>query len=285
MFGFSQLSAQIQIISGLEGGTYDQFSNDIKKITELPIEISTSGGALDNYNKLVADNAFNITFLQFDVLLAEELINPKIRENIRILLPLFLDEEIHLITKIDAPIKSIKDLELKKVGVGARTQGTNITASTIKNRTGINWTDVEIHSNESYEALMNGDIDAFFYVGGAPVSILNELDCNGKIKLVPIKHKALKSINAKKKISACTYKWQKKTIKTYSVSTLMVLNVSKSSKDFKKEVEKLYFDIKENVSKLQEIGHPKWKDVYYENADINWPYYYIPEKKKTKSGR
>lgn len=284
VFGFTQLNAQIKIISGLEGGTYDQLANDIKNITELPIEISTSGGALDNYNQLIADNDFNITFLQFDVLLAEELINPEIKENIRILLPLFLDEEIHLITKAEAPIKSIKDLELKKVGIGASTQGTNITAKTIKTRTGINWTDVEIHSNEAYNALMKGEIDAYFYVGGAPVAGLKDLEC-GKIKLVPIKHKALNSIYTKKTIAACSYAWQKKAIKTYAVSTVMVLNVAKCSDDFKKDVEKLYFDIKENVAKLQESGHPKWKDVYYKNSDINWPYYYIPEKKKTKSGR
>ncbi|MCF8298929.1 MAG: TAXI family TRAP transporter solute-binding subunit [Saprospiraceae bacterium] len=284
VFSFSQLNAQIQIISGLEGGTYDQLSKDIKSVTELPIEITTSGGSLDNYNKLVADNNFNITFLQYDVLQAEELINPKIRENIRILLPLFLDEEIHLITRADAPFKSINDLNLKKVGIGAPTQGTNVTAKTIKFRTGINWTSVEIHSNDAYDALINGKIDAYFYVGGAPVSGLTNIEI-GKIKLLPVKHKALKKIYPEKKIDAGTYKWQNKSVKTYAVSTVMVLNTAKCSDDFKKDVEKLYFDIKENVAKLQESGHPKWKDVYYENATINWPYYYIPEKNKTKSGR
>jgi len=279
--------SQIQIVSGMEGGTYNQLTHDIQNIIELPIDIFTSEGALDNYQQLMEENGINITFLQYDVLLAEELINPRVKDRIRVLLPLFLDEEIHLIAKKDDKINSLSDLEMKKVGVGAITQGTKVTAQTIKNRTGINWEDVEISSNESIEALMNGDIDAFFYVGGAPISFLQTISDIGldKIKLVSIKHKKLNDIYTKAKITSGTYTWAKYDVFTYAVPTLMVINISKISDDFKQDVERLYFGIKSNVNKLQTEGHPKWKDVYYENTTINWPYYYIPEKKKTESGK
>jgi hypothetical protein len=29
-----------------------------------------------------------------------------------------------------------------------------------------------------------------------------------------------------------------------------------------------------NLKKMQTNGHDKWKDVYFKNQDIDWPYYY-----------
>jgi TRAP transporter TAXI family solute receptor len=272
------LNSQVVVLSGLENGTYDQLTNDIKGVTTVSMEIRTSKGSVDNFEQLNKDNEVNIAFMQYDVLLANEMIDAKIKDHMRILIPLFLDEEIHLITKQSSEIKKITDLEMKKVGIGTTDQGTHITAKTIKNKTGINWEDVEISSNEAYDALMAGKIDAYFYVGGVPI---NELKDKKDIKLVSVKHKSLKDIYVKKKIDVEAYPWMEKKVITIAVPTLFVLNNSKIDDNFKKEVEKLYFDIKDNVTKLQADGHPKWKDVYYKNTEINWPYYYIPEKKRT----
>lgn len=272
--------SQIQLLSGLEGGTYNQLANDIKNISKLQINVYTSSGALDNYNQLIGNTPVNVTFLQYDVLLTAVAFDSKIKDYLRILLPLFLDEEIHLITLKDSKIKSLKDLKLKKVGIGAPTQGTNVTAKTIKNKTGLIWTDVEIPSSEALDALLKGEIDAFFYVGGMPVAALQAYSnqAQGKIKLVPIKDKRLKDIYTPKVIKAKTYAWQEKDVATFSVATVLVLNTQKSNPDFLKDIEILYWEIRDNVAKLQSQGHPKWKDVYYQNSEINWPYFYIPPK-------
>lgn len=270
--------AQLEIVSGLEGGTYFQLANDFKKVSSVPMNIYTSKGSVDNFEQLMGSGNINITFLQYDVLVMQGIINSKIREKVRILLPLFIDEEIHVITLKDSKINKIKDLRFKRVGIGLPTQGANITARNIKEKLGLSWTDVEIHSNECYRALLEGKIDAYFYVGGAPVEALEAYgaDAATKIKMVPLNDKRLKGTYQPRTIKKGTYSWLLKDVKTMVVPTLLVVNLDKVHGDMKIQIEQLYRDITGNVRKLQADGHPKWKVVYYQNAEISWPYYYIP---------
>ena len=266
--------AQIKLISGLEGGTYNQMATDISKHSSQPVEVLTSNGSMDNFHQLMKDNDINIAFMQYDVLLANKLLDSKLKDKIRVLFPLFLDEEIHLIAKKGSKIKNIKDLEGMKVGIGTPEQGTHVTALTIKDKTGIGWDDVEIGSNEAYEALLNGEIDAYFYVGGMPISSLKDLADTAQIQLVNIKHKSLKDIYRAKKIKKGTYKWQTKTVKTYAVPTLIVVKIQGMELYYEKAVNQFLTDIKANIPKMQQDGHPKWQEVYYQNQVIDWPYYY-----------
>ena len=74
-----------------------------------------------------------------------------------------------------------------------------------------------------------------------------------------------------------TYKWQDKTINTYAVSTLMVIKTKDLPKDKEEQITKMINEVKNNMSKIQATGHAKWKDVYYRNQTIDWPYYYIKQ--------
>lgn len=269
------LQAQFQLLSGLQGGTYQSLAQDIKNNSSQKINVLTSSGSVDNFNQLISDeNSINATFIQYDVLLANELNNPSIRENLRVLLPLFLDEEIHLIAKNGSNISDLSDLRGKRVAIGTKDQGTYITATMIKQRTGIAWFDVEMNSNDAYKALIDGVIDAYFYVGGAPVSSLKKLGADAPIHLVSIKDKSLNDIYRKKKIAKGTYSWQQKSVTTYAVPTLLVVKVKNMSDDTQQKFNTLLNDVNANMKKMQTSGHPKWKDVYFKNQDIDWPYYY-----------
>jgi len=271
----SSMKAQMQLLSGLQGGTYQSLAQDIKNNSSQKIDVLTSLGSVDNYEKLMSDdNSINATFIQYDVLLTNELKTPSIREDLRVLLPLFLDEEIHLIARKGSDIKSLSDLRGKRVAIGTKDQGTYITATTIKQRTGIAWFDVELSSNDAYDALIKGSIDAYFYVGGVPVLSLSKLGADAKIQLVNIKNKALKDIYRVKKIKKGTYAWQEKTITTFAVPTLLVVKVKNMSDDTQVKFNTLLNDVNTHIKDMQANGHPKWKDVYFKNQDIDWPYYY-----------
>ena len=284
LFSGMGLFAQLQLLSGLPGGTYESLAKDIQKYSTQKVTVLTSAGSVDNYNQLISDdNSINATFLQYDVLLANEMKTPEIRNDLRVLLPLFLDEEIHLIAKKGSGIESLSDLRGKRVGVGTKEQGTYVTATTIKQRTGIAWEDVEISSNDAFQQLIDGKIDAYFYVGGAPVASLAKLGADAPIMLVNIKHKALKDIYRKKKISGGTYAWQQKSISTFAVPTLLVVKVKDMSDDTQIKFNTLLKDVEEHINEMQDNGHVKWKDVYFKNQDIDWPYYYArPVVKNTK---
>ena len=281
----TSVEAQLQLLSGLQGGTYQSLAKDIMNNSSQKITVETSNGSVDNFNQLISDdNSINATFMQYDVLLANELKTPSIRENLRVLLPLFLDEEIHLIAKKGSGITDLSDLRGKRVAIGTKEQGTYVTATTIKQRTGVAWFDIEMSSNDAYQALLNGTIDAYFYVGGAPVSSLSKLGADAPIQMVNIKHKALKDIYRPKKIKKGTYAWQEKTISTFAVPTLLVVKVKNMSDDTQLKFNTLLADVQANMKKMQSEGHPKWKDVYFKNQDIDWPYYYAkPVVKDTKN--
>lgn len=267
------LNAQIELLSGLENGTYYHLAKDIKKVSSQDLKVTNSQGSVENYDRLINDENLRLTFVQYDVLLANEMVNPNIKKHIRVFLPLFIDEEIHLITKRDSEIEDLDDLRGKKVGIGSMNQGTRVTAQLIKNRTGTAWQDVTINSNKAYDALQKGEIDAYFYVGGMPVSSLMEKKADANIKLVNIKHKALKNVYKKKKIKG-VYEWNDQKVKTYAVPTLLVVNVKDLDNETEKKINKLRSEINNNVKELQETGHVKWKSVYVKEQTINWPYYY-----------
>ncbi len=276
LMGANTLNAQLNFLSGLEGGTYQALANDIKGASKQEINVLTSQGSVDNYKRLINDdNNIYVTFLQYDVLLANELQNPDLRKNIRVLLPMFLDEEIQIITKKGSGIENLKDLRGKKVAVGTREQGTFVTAQTIKQRTQTAWIDVVMNSNDAYKALLKGDIDAYFYVGGVPVASLVALGKDAPIQLVNIKSKALSDIYTSKKIRKGTYPWQTTTVKTFAVPTIVAVNIKDMSKDTQRKLNQLLKDTEKGLKGFQKTGHPKWKDVSTRNQAIDWPFYYM----------
>ena len=268
--------SQIRILSGSKKEIYYQFAEDIKNNTNIPLENYSSQGSIDNLNRLMTDS-FQIAFTQYDVLLFKEIENSDIKKNIKLFLPLY-DEEIHLITRNNSAINTLKDLAGKRIGVGSKNSGTNITSQLIKLKTQIQWKDVSIPIENSFYALLHDSIDGFFIVGAAPVNILNSLSKNVQsiIKLVPITDKELDKIYKQKTIDAGTYPWQKNKISTYSTKSLLVLNTNNINESMSLQIDKLYDDLKDNLKGIQKnkFSHIKWKQVDFSNLkNIEWPVY------------
>ena len=269
-------TAQIRISSGLKGEIYNQFAIDIKNNTDIPFSVYPSEGSLENFSKLESDS-FELAFLQYDVLLYKELENPQIKNNIKVLLPLY-DEEIHLIARNNSDINSLTDLIGKRVGMGSNKSGTNITARFIQYKTTLKWKAFDIPFNKCLAALMNDSIDAFFYVGAAPSNLLKSLssDVQKFIKLVPVESKQLKDFYTTKTIKKGIYPWLNKDIKTISVKSLIAVNTLNIDKEEEKQVDLLYDDLKGNLKGIQKnkMSHPKWKDVDFTDMDgVDWPVY------------
>ncbi len=237
------------------------------------INILPSGGDFINYQKLVSNDYryADIFFIQHDVLMQQELQhlqgNVNVSGNVRILLPVGF-AEVHLITRKDAEIDSIGALEKKRVGVGI--QGTGVTAEIIKNRLGIKWKNVYVGLGSALGDLLNDRIDAFFYVGMAPVykfqntsPLLKDL-----IKLVPLQSDTLDQIYEPTTIRAGTYEWQDEDIETYKVPILLATNIGKETTSEYLRIQKfldLILDNKEDLSKFnwerEYQFHPKWTEV------------------------
>ncbi|MBV9044419.1 MAG: TAXI family TRAP transporter solute-binding subunit [Alphaproteobacteria bacterium] len=108
--------------------------------------------------------------------------------NLRVVADLF-PEDVHLIVARKAKIASVADLKGKRVSLGAETSGTSVTVKAILEAYGISvWRIKAQHNAADTDAqlLQQGQIDAFFMVGGRPVALVSDLVARGVAKVVPI---------------------------------------------------------------------------------------------------
>ncbi len=248
------------------------------------LRVRDSEGSYYNFLKIVKSNT-DLAFLQYDVLLYESMKDLtrtyKKTEGIRVILPMGV-EQIHIVTlKKDGKeaIKEFDDLNGKNVAIGSSLQGTNITAKYIKEVTKSEWHDVEIPYDKALKALLVGRIDAFFYVGTAPVSNFTGMSkaMRDKITLVPLnpsKGKAdLEEAYSAATITPKSYpKWIKKDVATYSVRSLLVTDISGQSKETEANIVRLMQTVLTNKDNSKH--HENWKAINFtQDKAIDWEYY------------
>jgi TRAP transporter TAXI family solute receptor len=109
-------------------------------------------------------------------------------EKLRAIAALF-PEHIHLVALADSDINSVADLEGKRVSLDEPGSGTYVDALLILDAYGLSTemvTAEALKPDAAGDALRNGQIDAFFFVGGYPTGAIVELASAVDIKLVPI---------------------------------------------------------------------------------------------------
>lgn len=201
----------IKIVAGSRGGTYTQLTSEMmsvlpktfvgKNLRVVPI---IGNGSWQNIQDILYLNGVDAALVQSDVLKAyardEE---PGVQSRIKYIAKLH-NEEVHILARNN--IKSIKELEGKKVGFGAVGSGTAMTTKIILDT--LNIKTIPIHKNldDSIKALKNKEIDAFFYVSGKPVpAIRTEINALDPIHFLPLNTPLLDKIYAKTKINSEDY--------------------------------------------------------------------------------
>ena len=296
--------SQLPLLTGFDKGSYYEMGNDLRSVCGDIIEydtlwgedgtytldrdatplirLFTSRGALFNFDRMTKAPEWVIAFMQFDVLVDEQLKDmkkySKKTDSIMMIAPLGL-EEIHIVTLRENKIRNISQLKGKKVAVGASGMGTAVTASFIKEQTGVQWADFHLSIKDALPALLSKQIDAFFFVGSAPVASLNGLSPTfERLVFIPLSHPRLDPYYVKTTIPKGTYHWQKDDVETYGVRTLLVSDLTKESPQDKVLIERFLNDLKNNLTKLQEQGHPNWKKVDLNYNDIKWAPHPIAKK-------
>lgn len=284
MLVFSSITiAQMTLLSGPEQGSYYTFAGDIVKEVApsfgTPIINQSTSGAAYNFEQLAdPDSPYKIALIQSDYLYFMQMMdsrnNTEKAKNFKVVLPM-ATEEIHLVTKSQNGISGLNDLKDKTVAIGTKDQGTYATANLIKDRSQIYWTSRNIHFDQAMDDLHMDHVDAFFFVGSAPVVKLdlNPMSMSDDLELVP-----LEDFNGWAKyyendtIYADNYKWLDENIPTFGVRTLLVVNESKLTADDKNKVLKLKMAIENKFDALKQNGHPKWKEVdFFDWDESDWP--------------
>ena len=236
---------------------------------------------MDSFNALTDPNSkFNLAIIPSDLLYymqAQDMrLNTEKTKNLKVLVPLEY-QQIHLVTKASENINSLRDLHGKNVAIGSSNQSTHLTASLIKDYTGIEWISNKMPFDESYEALSKGDIDAFFVVSAAPIQKLDinpqGMSATDKLILVPLtdmsdwaEHYKLDSI------TTAEYKWLDHNVATYSVQGLLVVNESKLDEMERNDVKELRMALIAKYDLLKQNGNPIWTRINLKNWDPKaWP--------------
>ena len=150
---------------------------------------------------------------------------------LRVIAALF-PEDVHLIVARNAAIASVGDLKGKRVSLGADGSGTSVTVRAILAAYNIpEWRLKARHDAVDVDAqlLQQGQIDAFFMVGGTPVALVDDLVARGVAKLVPIDGKGrdrlIKQVPgmARDVIPRGTYRGSP-DVETVSVRALWIVN-------------------------------------------------------------
>jgi TRAP transporter TAXI family solute receptor len=106
-------------------------------------------------------------------------------------------ETVHIVVLANSGLKTIRDLKWKRVSIDAPGSGTNATARTVLGAFKMGEKTVAFsfeNADRSLEMMQAGELDAFFFVGGAPLGVVEELAAAGKIRLIPIEGKEIDAL-------------------------------------------------------------------------------------------
>ncbi|MBV8651396.1 MAG: TAXI family TRAP transporter solute-binding subunit [Alphaproteobacteria bacterium] len=142
-------------------------------------------------------------------------------------------ESIHLVVPADSPIKSLRDLKGKRVGLGEKESGTLADVRLLLEQAGLSERDLKPDYSRLADAangIRENTLDAFFLIGGWPIPAIADLANSTPIRLVPIDDETFAKMNkrypffSRVEIPGGTYEGVDENTKTAGVSALLVVN-------------------------------------------------------------
>lgn len=271
------------ILTGGPSGTYIQIGRDLSELAAScgrTLTVRESAGSLENFLGVRKRRNTQFGIVQSDVL---EYMNTFASDDpavaraiygVRIAFPLY-NEEVHLLARRD--ISELPDLSGRTVAVGVEDSGTFLTASLVLDLTGIEPAErVAIGPNESLQALLAGDIDAFFYVAGAPTQLFLSEDIDPEaFHLVPIEDPTLRSVYTPARIAAGVYPFQTDAVDLIAVkAVLMTFEYDPGRNAYHAESCRAVSDLAHLVmtrfDELRASGHEKWQQVDLNDLPPGW---------------
>ena len=225
------------LTSGNTGGTYYAIANGIQAavrnatapgftITEVP----TSGGSVTNVERLRADD-YQLALMQNDVAYlaynGEGQFAGKAYTGLRAVASLY-PETLQIVTLESKNIRTLQDLNGKRVSVGAPGSGVEVGANDIINASGISVTRENLEITQAAERLKEGGIDAFFWIGGTPTAGVTALAATHDVRLIPVPRdvqdeiRATKPFYANVTLAAGTYPGVDEAVETLAVIAIVV---------------------------------------------------------------
>jgi TRAP-type uncharacterized transport system substrate-binding protein len=121
---------------------------------------------------------------------------------------------------------------------------------------------VNIGADEALMQLKQAKIDAMFYVAGAPVKLFTEnIKQEDNLELLPVMNNPILDFYPGAQIPAGTYAWQDKPVNTLAVKAVLISYDFELKSGNCENVGRFAQVLSDNLDRLIQNGHPKWKEV------------------------
>lgn len=275
--------ADLSIMTGSPTGTYIQIGRDLNGLMQQcgqSLEVVESAGSLENFLGVRQRPNTQFGIVQNDVLEYMQTFagdDPAVARaitGVRIAFPLY-EEEVHILARRD--IADFGELDGKRVAIGVENSGTYLTASLMISLAGIEPAEtLAISPGDALPQLEAGDIDAFFYVAGAPAALYVENDIDGEqFHLLPIQDDTLQAVYTPATLAGGTYGFQADPVELVAVkAVLMTYEYDPRGNRYHQAscrgVSDLSSLILSNIDTLRSEGHAKWQSVDLTDLPPGW---------------
>ena len=258
----------ITVMTGTIGGTYVQFGADLASVLDESDQIRVlpivGRGSVQSIADILFLKGVDLGIMRADTLDYLELkgVTGNIRGQFAYITKLY-NEEMHVVARTS--VKSLADLNGKRVAVDLPNGGTFVTAITIFERLGIKPNYAFIEQRVAYEKLKSGELDAVVAVQGSPSKAVGMVK-GDNLHLVPIPYsEPLQGDYLPSELRAEDYPSlipPGGRIDTVAVPAILAAyNWSPKNERYAKveHFVKIFFDRTKSLQ--QPPFHPKWKEV------------------------
>ena len=192
-------------------------------------------------------------------------------DKLRVIANLF-PEHMHLVLPKGGKLGGIKDLRGKRVSIFQAGSGTQVVVLELLKLYGISKSDIqasELNPQQSADRMADGQLDAFFIVGGTPLAAISQLAATKGMELYDFSDEEraafLKAVPYyyEDTIKAGTYEGQSKEIKTVAVGAQWVVGAGVADNLVYDVTKALWND---NSRRLFDAGHAKARDIQLASA-------------------
>ena len=259
----------VTVISGTIGGTYVQFGADLASVLDdgnkLRVLTIVGRGSVQSIADVLFLQGVDLGIVRSDTLdyLEKKGFAKDIKKQFTYVTKLY-NEEMHVIAP--KSIRSLKDLEGKKVSVDLPNGGTFVTSTIVFERLGIKPNFVYIEQRIAMEKLRTGQIDAVIAVQGKPSKTVTQVK-DDRLHLVPVDYdKSLQGDYLPATLSAKDYpnliSEQEQQVDTIAVpAVLAAYNWAPNTDRYRKLSQFVDAFFTKFPTFQNPPFHPKWKEV------------------------
>lgn len=274
----------VGLAGGLPEGTFIRLAAEIARNVNDPENLRVlaviTQGATDNVKDLLYLRGIDAAITNADVLEHFKTVEriPNIDKRINFISELVISE-VHVVVRPE--INSFKDLEGKKVSLGAKGAGQSTTGPIVFQRLGVKPEFVYINNAIALEKMKTGEIAGIVNNGAKPLDLLTKFKNEGNFKMLPIPIDRFDEYYVPAILTSDDYPGFIKAgekVETLGVQTVLAVYNWPRDNDRYRRVQRFiehYFNRFEAFHKPP--YHPKWKNVNLAANVPGWTRYAVAE--------